>query len=279
MAQYVIAPPSFSLRATRRVRLVVDSRDRNRDLYPTPAEYEVRLDEEVEDVVSAELVRAHVPLSSLLVDATCNVLTLSVGGATWVDVVVPPGDYTAVGLANALEGALNAGPLAGSAVTYDAQRDSYTISCASQPVFAVDAAAPRRGFDGVVYMDYPANSIAQTLGFSVGYHSSTSAGELVAPFRRNFDLNRSAILFIDGFNVVRAMSSVTNNSFAVLGPRGQDLMGEDDDRPVKYFEPPVPKLARLRVSWKDYRGNRYDFQNQDHRLELVLTVMKNGQSS
>jgi hypothetical protein len=278
MAQFVIAPPSAaSTTSTRRIRLVVDSRDRNRDLYPTPSEYEVRFDEDIEDVVVAELVRTHVPLSALLVDSTSNVLTVVVGGATRIDVVVPPGDYTPVGLANALEAALNAGALPGSVVTYSAQLDSYKIECASQPVFAVDASAPRRGFDGVTTLDYPQNSIAQTLGFPMGFHSSTVSGELVAPCRRNFDLNRYAVLFIDGFNVVRAMNSVTNNSFAVLGP-GQDL-GADEDRPLKRFEPPVPKLARLRIMWKDYRGNRYDFQNQDHRLELVLTVLKHGQSS
>jgi hypothetical protein len=279
MSEFVIPPPANPVTTTRRVRLVVDSADRNRDLFPTPAEYEVRFEDDIEDVVAAELVRAHVPLSALVVGADSNALTVRVGAAgAPVDVVVPPGDYAPAGLAAALEAALSAGPLPAATVTYDPQRDAYAIACAAPTDYAVLASAPRRGFDGSVSRDYPDGSMAQTLGFPVGEHASDAAtGELRAPCRRNFDLNRYAVLDIEpGFNVNRAVNAAVNNSFAVLGP-GQGL--GDFDRPVKRFEPPIPKLARLRIAWKDRRGRRYDFQNQDHRLELVLHVLKHGQSS
>lgn len=52
--------------------LVIDSRDRNHDIYPSSSEYVVQLDPPYKEVVSAELVMADIPNSGYVIDTTHN---------------------------------------------------------------------------------------------------------------------------------------------------------------------------------------------------------------
>jgi hypothetical protein len=43
----------------------------------------------------------------------------------------------------------------------------------------------------------------------------------------------------------------------------------------KTYSAPVARVARVGVRFTDYSGNEYDFQGQDHRLELVFASVIN----
>jgi hypothetical protein len=65
----------------------------------------------------------------------------------------------------------------------------------------------------------------------------------------------------------------TAKSFAVVPPcQGRLAFFADQASATveKTYDPPLERLARVAVSWTDYDGNPYDFQNQEHRIELVL---------
>lgn len=266
----LIEPPTLGKHETRTVRLIIDSRDRNHDLYPRPDEYDVKFDEQAEDVVSAELVRAHVPTHVAYVVGAANDELIVVVGTVSSVVRVPHGNYEPAALASALAAALPPGLTA----TYDATTDRYSL--VGSGAFSVVCRVEKRGFDGTLSSVYPDHSIGQTLGFPVGIHTSDAGtGVLVAPFRRNFDLNRYAVLHIDGFTANRAMNDVLNKSFAIIENNLSSRL-DQCDRPKKTFNPPVAKLTRLHIRWRDYHGNAFDFQNHDHRMELVLTLLKNN---
>jgi hypothetical protein len=88
--------------------LVVDSRDRNYELYPNPNNYVIQIPR-YKDVLSVELTGADVPHSGFNVDNSCNTLYIAFtqdmfinyyngvrqNGVSYIEVVIPPGFYEA----------------------------------------------------------------------------------------------------------------------------------------------------------------------------------------
>ena len=88
--------------------LVVDSRDRNYELYPNPNNYVIQIPR-YKDVLSVELTGADVPHSGFNVDNSCNTLYLAFtqdmfinyyngvrqNGTSYIEVIIPAGYYEA----------------------------------------------------------------------------------------------------------------------------------------------------------------------------------------
>lgn len=103
---------------------VVDSRSRDAAVWPSPSEYEVQFGTPFRNVVSVDLIDAHVPRTEYLVERGRNALDLallpsatSLVAGTWraspeyvgrMTAVVEPGDYNLDGLVRALNRSLTA---------------------------------------------------------------------------------------------------------------------------------------------------------------------------
>jgi hypothetical protein len=88
--------------------LVLDSRDRNYELYPNPNNYVIQIPR-YKDVLSVELTGADIPHSGFNVDNSCNTLYIAFtqdmfikyyngvrqNGVSYIEVVIPPGFYEA----------------------------------------------------------------------------------------------------------------------------------------------------------------------------------------
>ena len=144
---HVIKPPSIERKDQNKRfnTLIIDSRDRNYNLYPNSNDYTVDLDEVYQDVLTIELVSAKVPFSNYLINKTNNVLYFS---ESTIDIVivnndvskeiqpnllsieVPPGNYLKITLAAKIQDLLNAATTHGYTytVTYTQVTDNYTIS-------------------------------------------------------------------------------------------------------------------------------------------------------
>lgn len=250
--------------------LVVDSRDRDRALYPAPSKYVVELPDDVYDVVAVRLLAADVPFASYVVNAHNRTVPVSVAGAPTAAAAVEPGDYAdPQDMCQALAAALAAATGAAFAVSYPATpgADSYAIS-APQPFELRFAEAPRGA------------SLARVLGFDDGatYASSPAAGgghALRAPFRRDGSRDRYVVLDINGMDLLHSANNATHRTFAVLPGKFIDMnidAGDDGDY-AKEYAPPLARMSRVAVQFSDYYGRPYDFQNQDHRLNLQVTYM------
>ena len=42
---------------------------------------------------------------------------------------------------------------------------------------------------------------------------------------------------------------------------------------IKYFNPPLPTLSSLTLSFTDTEGNAYDFRGKDHTIVLQITIL------
>lgn len=103
----------------------------------------------------------------------------------------------------------------------------------------------------------------------VGYTNT-----VIAPFRRDFRGDRCIVLkMTPTAEVLSSTSTAIDRTFAVLpkGPLNELSIRSMEMHPdEKRWLPPLARIARVGVEMLDADGNLYDFQNQDHRLELIF---------
>lgn len=285
--------------AVKRVRLIVTSADRNMSIDPTPASYTVTFDEPLVDVASMSLVNASVPLVAYQVSPQNSRLTFRIGGITRT-ISLPVGDYdppskladqvaASIALSCDQPGIIN--------VTYNETRDAFDFRAGEPFALLFDggnsmAEASREGALDMGVLTpggslgdraarYPANSSARILGFGPFTYASTEllqgVHQLTSPFRRDLSHMTTAILSISGADINVSIDGTLNRSFAVITSNGP-YPSLSERISTKTFNPPVGKLPRLHVEFRDVYGNAYDFQNQDHILEFVVTCSPRYQS-
>lgn len=102
--QFIIKPPERNKTHGRiGVKLVIDSRDRDKVLYPDTNNYKYYTPEEYKDVVSAELVLGEFPNSGYNLYDKNNQMIIE-SGSILEKIIVPPGEYNNSSLINLLNG-------------------------------------------------------------------------------------------------------------------------------------------------------------------------------
>jgi len=242
-------------------RLVIDSRDRDLTIFPLPSSYTVELETDILEVTTAEIIIKDISLPQYIINVFNNTFTV-LCGADSQTVTLPVGNYTSATFANVLGDALGIG----YTVTYDVPTDKYTIKSVATISFTLVFGST----DTALIMGF-SNASNNT---SNALNTSTTTGTLVAPFRTNFDnIDRYVVLRIGQFTINNSTNPVLHKSTALIGVA--DAKGIRSITPIKkYFNPPIARLVKLNISFTDYYGNPYDFQNKDHRLEIMLESRK-----
>jgi hypothetical protein len=253
-SQTTIIKPPFEEKSTsntKYTRLVIDSRDRDRTLYPNPNKYVIKLETDVLEVTSGEIIIKEIPLPMYLINEYNHLFTIT-RDSTSANYLLPQGNYTPLTMQDTLGIVL--GP--NFNVTYNSVIDKLSITLNAGGNFTLKFANP---------------DLALILGFNVSNVSSD--GSLVAPYRINFTANPYAVLRIGQFTINNSINPVLHKSTALIS--GNDVRAIRTTHPIKkYFNPPIARLVKLDISFTDYYGFPYDFQNQDHRLEIMLESKK-----
>jgi hypothetical protein len=266
------APPQ-----TRRHRIVIDSRSRDRSAHPSPAKYEVLLQNDLYNVTSMQLAVADVPFPAYLVGPARRGVPFSVAGGATLTAVLPAGDYAdPADMASELESALNAAAAAAGASTappsafvvrWLARTDSFEL-CASAPF-----TLPLAGRDS----DTPAAVLG--FGTDADYASQPATPGphvLRAPFRRNFVPDRYLVLKLSpNAELLTSPSQAIDRTFALLPVTPVMSVNVDDEAFTKRWNPPLARVARIALEFTDAEGNAYDFQNQNHHVELIFETCAN----
>eukprot|EP00877_Chromochloris_zofingiensis_P014468 jgi/Chrzof1/9275/UNPLg00242.t1 len=172
-------------------------------------------------------------------------------------VVVPAGDYDGPALAAAVQAA-GAAVVPSLSVAHDPARDSFTFTAGA----------------GNITLDFTAaGSMHRALGFAAGVYGP--AGSIAAPFKRDDGTRDYMVLNIDQFDVNKSMNKWLNRSFAVFNKDGVLTYRARNERVVKFFNPPLARVSKLRISFKDSDGLPVDFQNLEHRLDILLISSRN----
>ena len=256
----LIKPPFEQLKnirdTTRKTtRIVIDSRDRDMALYPNPASYCIDLQDDIEEVTSAELCVAKINLCAYNISSINNTIVLN--STTYT---VTPGDYNATTLQTALNDLLGND---GYYVAYNAIFDKYTIS--SSFAFTLQSTTTMSKVLGYVTLRaYPAV-----------FNSGTNTYTLTSPYRLNFKENEYIVLNIDQLTLNNSINPILHKSFAIIHKNFLDTnYNQIVQKTIKYLNPPIARAHKLKICFRDYYGNLYDFQNQDHVLEIVFESHK-----
>jgi len=281
-------------RDTKDMRVVIDSRSRDQKVHPSPSSYEVDLPDDLHTVHSARLLYAQLPFSSYDVPA---------GEAQNVTVVVQtapppaaptaatgrlvPGDYGEGSLlAAALQAALNdirivvtdgSGDsnndvLQTFSVTHESIRDAFLIR--SNAIFAFDTNQLASVSATARLLGFPSVSADAVYPAELDDDGSDYKYLLATPFRRCVDPRPYIIMRVQvpGCDTLNSPSPAAHRAFAII-PRENPSIAVDDMFPFrKNWTPPLARVARIRMSFTDPDGQPYDFQNQDHRIDILFTV-------
>jgi hypothetical protein len=233
-------------------------------LFANPNSYEVKLEDDIDDILSVELLSADVTLSAYLINSYFNKIIFSLSNTTTYTATLDIGDYDKSSLATTMESKLNDQVATNFQVTYNSTKDNFTF--ASKAAFSLDFTSK--------------NSLAPLLGFRSKVYSSSATGSgtfphiINAEFRCNLKYNNYIVLNVDQFDINKSNSVILQKTFAILGQSYNDLSIANNPRIVKYFTPPIPRLLKLKLTFYDRFGNLYDFQNIDHRIELQFVSHK-----
>lgn len=252
-----------ALNPTRSTYFVVDSRDRDLSQFPLANHYEISLEEAVHDVTTVKLLVADVPFVTYLVDSGNSALQAVVDNGPVLNAVVPTGDYTGAALATAVAAALQSTTTAHTfTASYLTLTDNISVTC-----------------DAAFKMTFAqAGSLALELGFAVHttVTSVPNSGRftITPPFRRNKHLTPSVILSIYPACVNTSVAQSVNQSFAIITPNRNALSAAGERFPQKNFNPPVARFSRVMIDFLNYDGSPVDFQNHEHRIELLIVSLR-----
>jgi hypothetical protein len=245
-------------------RVVIDSKDRDKELFPNANDYEIRFDDDIEDVLNVQLISMDVSLNSYLINSYFNTFTLIYNNTTY-QVELDKGDYDTSGLATMVTNKLNSLVPATFVVEYNSKLDNFVFKATA--AFQISFVEEK-------------NSIEKIFGFDKREYTSSASGTspwphvIQAPFRRDFKFNNYLIINIDQFDINKSSSNDLNRSFAIVTASYDTKSISDDPHIKKYFSPPLARLNKIRVKINDRYGNPYDFGNTDHFFELMFESMK-----
>jgi hypothetical protein len=100
----------------------------------------------------------------------------------------------------------------------------------------------------------------------------------IFPWRVNLnETNSGIVLSIEHFTINHSSNSIIDRSTAIIYPTATMLnyISIPSVLIKKYFNPPIGRLNRISISFKDYYGNPYNFRNKDHRIEILFESRKN----
>jgi len=246
--------------------LVVDSSERDTNVYTEPNDYTVFLNRPLYNVTKIELVSARIPLSQYIVDAHNNIVIVDS-----VSYTITPGNYaTGTALAAQLKTDLN--PSVINNVTYD--DDTQKLSFKGTTQFTMEFNIP--------------TSLSEVMGFDHDVtYTSTVGGDLDAPGVINICGPNSILLSITGDsddyikkNVYLKTPHEPLNFYGTLLVRSEgcpEFINYDNsaDKVRQNFKSsPLKTITKLNVNFLFNNFDSvlpYDFKLRNHILKFEIT--------
>ena len=258
--------------------LIIDSKYRDDASTTSPNDYIVTLISKYPDTVSFELVHCNVPNSNYNVITGVNDLIHFNDGAGDRIATLLPGLYTLSTIGTAVAVALNAAPdtaiTSFSSLIPAGATDLLTIITSPTEPFTIQT-----GTNSV----YRTQTATKTLGFRPTDVVSTVVGGNYAVnshFPPPLELDSYISLHIDGMERCDSNSNSIQNCFCVLPLNSageafgllKDPNNVDNDN-YKYFYVQPKKLSKLRISFRDWNDNLYDFMGREHILVFKVNTL------
>ena len=270
---------------------MIDSKNRDKHAYPTPAEYVVPFVHPFTNVVGLEVLEASVPRTNYNVDDDTCTLTCFENGGPAVQITVPTGDYDILQLCQAITQLLAAAGLRVSvAPTTNPPEIRSTVTFAGPLPFVLDMSTSTMsevlGFDAYAQ---PGTTDYATVFAAVGSNnflfgsiptpnaaSNSKKHTLVAPGIYSLVGERYILLRCQEVEQSRAAVS-DNYSQGIakfrLGVVGYSHTSMDYVNGGTRAFHPIGRLSRLTIRFERPDGSLYNFRGVNHTLTLVLRYL------
>jgi len=290
------------------VTLLIDSNDRNFE-QDTPGHYTIKLNRTLKNVYSIELIGGKLPGICYNVTANNNIVAFQetcdqVESGKFFRVVIPPGDYTPLALANTIVSEMNKVGDNTYRVTVDpiSKKFTFTVQTNGDVKFTgifnliftdrcefvgdagfmdrqvvtedcrgkllrFDVKDERYGCSRPVYLK---GSIGRILGFNTT--NLTDETSYTAQNCYNLSPFDYIVLFVNDFDRVHSVNPKVDGSFCVVpldsvtNSFDTSTRNIDNVRYVKFFYPELKELSQITIKFVDSFGNIYDFNGSNNAL-------------
>lgn len=273
--------------------LIVNSADRNINIYPNPSQYRVQLDDRYYDVEALELCCALIPLSAYNVNTSNNVLLFEETAGVTLTAIIPVGNYPDVtALSVAVAASLTAASVNG--VTYTATVDmltnkiTITSDGAGGSIFTLIffGQPTLEGMGPTPYQRerpaYPPNSIGAVLGYNPQDYSGSLSYS--APNVPNIDGEPAVYLHVEEAEMLESNNTHVRNALACIAlaggeeSRGYERFSSHEwCRFIRYYSPLEGKIANLTITMRTASGALFDFNGRDHVLTFTIITRDKAQ--
>ena len=268
---------------------VVNSTDRNTNVYPTASDYSVTFDTPIKDVVSIELINGCIPRTEYNVTSYNNQIlfqetTAQRNAGLYITATVPAGQYDAISdLLSAVGTAMTAAST--RSVTYVASVNSITKfvtitgTNGTADLFGLVAGIPQQYDVNATRTVYPPTSILKILGYasvSVSTPYSGASVTLAASAIYKTSGEDFVTLSLDNIPLLHSTNNSIEGGFCVIhfgdlpwGSVKHLKMSDNGSKMIKYLNP-IQNIDRLRIKFKRSDGSPYGFNGQDHTLVFEI---------
>jgi hypothetical protein len=250
--------------------ILIDSRDRDTTLFPSPSNYRIDLLRSYPNVISLELVTAEIPISEYNVNSTNNVIQFKeVAGSTVIVATIPPGNYsTLASFKSIVETTMNNASAHGASYTLNIT----TLASQNKVILSSDI-----GGTSTLFSVLFSSSSSRRL-FGMNAVDKTGTSSYTSDTIVSLDKEQYLTLAIENIRNITSTHSITHNAFAKIPLNNDDSTGRkyfstsSDYNAVKVFQPQMPKLDHLHLSFNSYNG-LYDFNGLDHSLTFKVVYI------
>lgn len=271
--------------------LAVSSTDRNYENYPDTNDFVVVLERPYTDIVSIELIAGSIPRTDYNVNTSSNAVEFQetndeVSNKQTVSASIPVGNYTNVqdlldAVSTAMSDASNHGVTYTATVSPLTSKVTIEASGGSAEVFnMVPGQTETFGGGDNQRTSYKANTALKMLGFRASPMNGPAAGKVSGSGMYRLAGADSLILAIDNMPLMQSPNSAIHDAFCMLnfgeqpwGTMKALKIGDFGANNIKYFNPVLPRLHRMRLRFLRPDGSKYDFNGNDVTLVFEIKTL------
>jgi hypothetical protein len=265
--ELIISPDDYVKTLNKYIKyedMVIDSRDRNTDIFPNTSEYSIDLGREIHNILSIELISAEIPNNEYIINENNNLIYFQEKNNITLIGEVLIGNYTLTTLVVAIESALE-----------DDGDSNYAVSHSGNKITILSDLTGGGSILNLLFVDKK-NNIGETIGFETqdlsGNNTYTSNDEII------LDTEKKVFLYIEGLDNIDVISEYSSNRFVQLtldSSRGEYSYFKNFQAWTEHFNnefiflthTPI-NFKKLKITFKDYNNNLYNFYGLEHNLHL-----------
>jgi hypothetical protein len=272
---------------TKEYFVVIDSRDRNYDIFSSTSQYEIELNNIYKDIVSIELISAEIPHSGYIINSSNNKIhfietNTQTSTNTYYTATISQGDYTESELATTIGEQMTTAGQSTYNVTFDTTSRKMSIASnltGGDNIFSLIFRGNTEKYEDTTRYLYKTRSIGNILGFT----RTDLSGSASYTGQNQYNINGEnyILLHIDNLSNMEGRGYGISNSFAKITLTSDKnktrFYNMNEYITKKIFNPPLAKLNQLFIKFKKYDGELYDFGGIEHSLFFKITTLIQSQ--